>query len=254
MRKQIVAGNWKMHTDLDSARALAEGIREGYDGYENQPNVEIVLSPPAPLLFPVSEILEESSIKLGAQNMYHKKEGAFTGEISPAMLTSIGCQYVILGHSERRTMFGESDYEVKMKVNAAVDNGLTPIICVGENEVEREEDSTWLILKRQVEEAFDGIFKEDAGSCVVAYEPIWAIGTGKTATPEIAQESHKFIRELLTSMYDQEIAEKISILYGGSVKPDNAADLFAQPDIDGGLIGGASLKSEDFLAIIDAAS
>ena len=250
MRKTIVAGNWKMHTDFASATSLAREVREGW---EEKGGVDVVLCPPAPFLQSVGEELEGSMLHLGAQNMYHKKEGAFTGEIAPDMLRSVGCRYVIVGHSERRTMFGESDYDVKMKVNAAVDHDLIPIICVGETEAEREGEMTYHVLNRQVREAFDGIFKEDAPACVVAYEPVWAIGTGKTATPEIAQEAHRFIRDRLASLYNETVADHISILYGGSVKPDNALSLFSQPDIDGGLIGGASLKGKDFLAIVEGA-
>ncbi|MGE3802717.1 MAG: triose-phosphate isomerase [Candidatus Kapaibacterium sp.] len=250
MRRRIVAGNWKMYTDLASATSLAEMIREGSN---RSSNVDVLLCPPTPFLLPVGELLEGSGIALGAQNLYYKKEGAFTGEVAPQMLRSVGCTYAIVGHSERRTIFGESDYDVKMKANAAIDHKLHPIICVGETEGEREEEMTYKVLNRQVREAFDGIFKEEATSCVVAYEPVWAIGTGKTATPEIAQEAHRFIRELLVSKYDQATADNISILYGGSVKPTNARELFAQPDIDGGLIGGASLNAQDFLTIIDAA-
>lgn len=253
MREKIVAGNWKMNTERNSARELSRSILSGLQGNPALENTTVVLAPPFPFLVDVNDVLDGSELKLAAQNMYYEESGAFTGEVSAQMLTSAGCSYVILGHSERRMMFGDSDYDVKMASNAAVDNGLRPIICVGETEVERETDAAYDVLNRQLREAMDGIFDDKAGNCVIAYEPVWAIGTGKTATPELAQDAHRFLRDLLGSLYGAEVADGITIIYGGSVRPDNAADLFSQPDIDGGLIGGASLKPEDFISIVEKA-
>lgn len=253
MREKIVAGNWKMNTERNSARELARNILAGLQGNPALQKTSVVLAPPFPFLVDVNDILQGSELKLSAQHMHFKESGAYTGEVSAQMLTSVGCSYVILGHSERRMMFGDSDYDVKMASNAAVDNGLRPIICVGETEVERETDAAYDVLNRQLREAMDGIFDDKAQNCVIAYEPVWAIGTGKTATPEIAQDAHRFLRDLLGSLYGAEVADRISIIYGGSVRPDNAADLFSQPDIDGGLIGGASLKAEDFISIVEKA-
>lgn len=253
MRDIIVAGNWKMNTVHDSASELARGIVSLLEASELRKPVTVVLAPPAPFLSDVGRIIEETAVALGGQNMHQKPEGAFTGEISPLMLRSVGCRYVIVGHSERRTMFGESDYDVKMKANAAIDHDLRPIICVGETETEREQGRTFEVLKFQVREAFDGIFSEDAGQCVVAYEPVWAIGTGQIATPETAEDAHLFIRDLLASMYDRSVADSISIIYGGSLRADNAAAIFARPNVDGGLVGGASLKVDEFVEIVRAA-
>lgn len=250
MRDFIVAGNWKMNTVRDTARRLAGDVAAELENDPPKPGVSVVLCPPAPFLTEVGQAIEGTQIALGAQNMYRKPEGAFTGEVSPTMLVSVGCRYVILGHSERRTIFAESDYEVKMKANMAIDHGLRPIICVGETDAERQSDMTFTVLNRQVREAFDGIFAQDAGRCVVAYEPIWAIGTGQIATPETAEEAHLFIRDLLASLYDRSVADSISIIYGGSLRADNAAAIFAQPNVDGGLVGGASLDGAEFARIV----
>ncbi len=242
-----------MNTERTSARELAQGL---VDQLKDSPALEkstVVLAPPFPFLADVMDIMAETPLQLGAQNMYCKASGAYTGEVSATMLKSVGCEYVILGHSERRMMFGDSDYDVKMAANAAVDNGLRPIICVGETKGEREADQMFDVLNRQLREAMDGIFVPNAQKCVVAYEPVWAIGTGETATPEVAQDAHRFLRDLLASLYDSSVADAISIIYGGSVRADNAAALFSQPDIDGGLIGGASLKVEEFANIVNAA-
>ena len=238
-----------MNTERQSSIELARAILQGYQEREN---LHLILCPPVPFALDVLNVVDNSSIRLGAQNMYYKEEGAYTGEVSPSMLLSVGCQYVILGHSERRTIFGETDNDVKLKMCAAIGHGLIPIVCVGETEGERESGETFSLLKRQLEAAFEEVLPEDGLKTVVAYEPIWAIGTGKTATPEIAQEAHRYIRRLLQELVSSSVAGQIPILYGGSVKPSNAAELFVQPDIDGGLIGGASLIPKDFLAIVQA--
>jgi triosephosphate isomerase len=253
MRKWIVAGNWKMNTDLVSGRDLAAAIAGGLSGAATRDDLEIVICPPFISLAAVREVIDGSVVRLGAQNVSHESDGAFTGEISTRMLRSVGCSHVIVGHSERRTLLGESDLEVRLKGEAAVAAGLTPILCVGESLDEREGGAYRAVVERQIREAFTGIPGEHASSYVVAYEPIWAIGTGKVASPEQAQEMHAFIRGIMGELYGVELADNISILYGGSVKPDNAADLFSRPDIDGALVGGASLKADSFLGIVGAA-
>lgn len=252
MRKTIIAGNWKMNMDLEGGRALADRIKMGTLGMDLAAELRVILCPPAVLLHDLCNRLSECSIKVGGQTLHNKPSGAFTGEISGPMLRSVGCHYVIVGHSERRTMFAESDIEVCLKANAALDARLSPIICVGETITEREEGRVKEVLSRQVRKALEGIFDFGITDCVIAYEPVWAIGTGNTATPEQAQEAHRLIRDLLASIYNAEIAERVSIIYGGSVTPQNAHDLFAQPDIDGALVGGASLRADSFLAIINA--
>lgn len=254
MRDIIVAGNWKMNTVRDSARTLAHDVLAALENEAVMQGVKVVLCPPAPFLIEVGDIIAGTQIALGAQNMYRKPEGAFTGEVSPPMLLSVGCSYVIIGHSERRTIFGESDFEVKMKANVAIDHDLRPIICIGETDAERQAGQTFDILKMQVTEAFDGIFAEDAAQCVVAYEPVWAIGTGQIATPETAEDAHMFIRDLLANLYDREVADSISIIYGGSLRADTAAAIFAQPNVDGGLVGGASLNGVEFADIVRVAA
>lgn len=253
MRKTIIAGNWKMNMDLDGGRALADGVKMGTLGMELTGNFRVVLCPPAVLLHDLSNRLSDCNIEVGGQNLYNKPSGAFTGEVSGPMLRSVGCKYVIVGHSERRTMFAESDLEVCLKANAALDARLSPIICVGETITEREDGRVKEVLTRQVRKALEGIFDFGITDCIIAYEPVWAIGTGNTATPEQAQEAHRLIRDVLASIYNTEIADQVSIIYGGSVTPQNAGELFAQPDIDGALVGGASLRADSFLAIINAA-
>jgi triosephosphate isomerase len=252
MRKIIIAGNWKMNTDMKSAKALAEGIVEGVAGLDLPEHFDVVLCPPFVWLPIVQGSIGSSRVKLGAQNASYEADGALTGEISISMLRSVGCEYVIVGHSERRTLFAESDLEVRRKAAAVADAGLKPIVCVGETISEREVGHVESVIDRQVREAFAGLDSTGAASYVIAYEPIWAIGTGQTATPEQAQEVHAFIRRILASLYDAGIADDISIIYGGSVNPGNAASLFAQPDIDGALVGGASLKVDSFMAIVAA--
>ena len=254
-RKKIVAGNWKMNLDRAKARELTAAVaaRVGEAG-----GVELVLCPPALYVETVATALHlaggksPSGVALGGQNMHDKASGAFTGEVAPAMLVDLGCQYVILGHSERRTLFGETDAIVNAKTKAALAADLTPIVCVGETLEEREGGRTDAVVTTQVRGSLVGLSAADIEKIVVAYEPVWAIGTGKVATPLQAQEVHALIRSLLAGLASPEVAGKVRIQYGGSVKPDNAADLACQPDIDGALVGGASLKADDFLGIAKA--
>lgn len=251
MRKIFVCGNWKMNTDAASAAALAEGIKAASAGVEK---VEVGACPPYVYLSRVGEALSGSQVALGAQNMYFEAGGAFTGEISAAMLLDVGCEYVILGHSERRHVMGETDELVNMKVRAALAAGLKVILCVGELLEEREAGDTEAVVKRHVSEGLRGVTAEDMARVVIAYEPVWAIGTGKTATPRQANDVHAFIRKLLAEIYDGEVAAATRIQYGGSVKGENAFDLMSQADIDGALVGGASLKAESFTKIISEAA
>jgi len=248
-RQPFIAGNWKMHKTLAEARALARDIRGGAAPGRR---AEVALAPPYTALAAVAAELTGSDIRLAAQDTFWEKQGAYTGAISPAMLADVGCHYVIVGHSERRQHFGETDETVNKKLTAVLAAGLTPILCVGETKAEREADQTFQVVRRQLERGL-GAFKPTTGAAlVVAYEPVWAIGTGLTATPAQAQEVHAFLRSLLREFLGP-AAEEIRIQYGGSVTPDNAATLLAQPDIDGALVGGASLKPELFLPIIAAA-
>lgn len=250
MRKKIVAGNWKMNTTDSSATDLAKGVVEGV---ENDESVGVILCPPFPYLSAVSEAIEGTMIELGAQNCYHEKAGAFTGEVSPQMLLDCGCQYVILGHSERRHVLGECGDLINRKVHCALECGLKVIICFGEKLEQREANQTEKVLAEQFSVSLANVSAESASQIILAYEPVWAIGTGHTATPEQAQAAHVFLREKAGELFGSEAAANMTIQYGGSVKPDNAASLFSQPDVDGGLIGGASLKAAQFLAIIEAA-
>ena len=228
---------------IDLANAIKRGVID-------EVNVEVVLCPPYTSLSDVNEMIIDTGIKLGAQNCYWEDSGAFTGEIAPAMLKSAGCTYVIVGHSERRALFGETNETVNKKMKAALKEGLKPIMCVGERLEEREGNKTFDVVKSHVEGGLKGIEKSQMQNIVIAYEPVWAIGTGKTATPDEAQEVHKFIRELLSKLYDKSSAEEVRIQYGGSVKPDNAEILMSQKDVDGALVGGASLKAESFVEIV----
>ena len=248
MRTPLIAGNWKMHKTLAEASELVKGIREGVGGISG---VEVLVCPPYQHLVPIAEAVKGSAVKLGAQNAHFELEGAFTGEISVPMLVDAGCTHVILGHSERRQYFAEDGPLLAKKVRAAVNGGLTAVYCVGETLDERESGRTSAVVERHLTEAIGKDVPADR--LVIAYEPVWAIGTGKTATPDQAQEVHALIRGLLASKYDQATAESIRILYGGSVKPGNAETLLAQPDIDGALVGGACLAAGDFVAIIQAA-
>jgi triosephosphate isomerase len=249
VRKPIVAGNWKMNLDRSRARALAAAVvaRRG-----EAAAADLVLCPPAAYLESVGAALAGSDIALGGQNAHDKPSGAFTGEVAAGMLADLGCRSVILGHSERRTLFGETDAIVNAKTKAALAAGLTPIVCVGETLTEREAGRTAAVVETQVTGSLAGLSPADLERIVIAYEPVWAIGTGKVATPGQAQEVHALIRRLLGALGSPEVAAKVRIQYGGSVKPDNAADLAAQPDIDGALVGGASLAADDFLAIAAA--
>ncbi len=236
-----------MFTVVEEAKALVQSLK---DLVKDVTNVEIVVCPPFISLHAVKEMLAGSRIGLGAQNVYWEKSGAFTGEVSAPMLKSVGCTYVIIGHSERRTYFGETDETVNKRIFAALSEGLKPIVCIGETLEEREAGKTFEVIKRQVEGGLANLSVEQMATVVIAYEPVWAIGTGKTATPAQAQEVHAFIRKLLNDIFGQTTAEATRIQYGGSVKPDNAAELMAQPDIDGALVGGASLKVDSFEKII----
>jgi triosephosphate isomerase len=252
MRKPFVAGNWKMNTDSQTSVELAKNIASGSVETAGQ-SVTVAVCPPFVYLQSVAKALSSSNIGVGAQDMYFEHKGAFTGEISASMLKDVGCSYCLCGHSERRHVIGESDELINKKVTAAIGGGLLPILCVGELLEEREASQTNQVVTRHVKEGLAGLNAEKLQAVTIAYEPVWAIGTGLTATPDQAQEVHDFIRELLGQMYDEKLAEEIRILYGGSVKPNNAEDLMNQEDIDGLLVGGASLKADDFLAIIQAA-
>lgn len=245
MRRLLIAGNWKMHKTVQEAVELVRELKELVSDVKDR---DILVCPPFTALYAVSRELEGSNIALGAQNMFYEEKGAFTGEISPLMVKDVGCSYVILGHSERRHIFGETDELINKKVLSAVNHGLIPILCVGETLQEREEGKTKDVIERQVKEGLKGL--NETSEFVIAYEPVWAIGTGKTATPELAEEVHSFIREILAEMFGKEKADSIRILYGGSVKPENAAGLMSQPNIDGSLVGGASLKAESFAKIV----
>ena len=251
IRKKLIAGNWKMNKTFAEAAELA---REIVLAVANRPDVDVVVCPPFTALESVAKVVEGSAVKLGAQNMHHEASGAFTGEISAPMLRAFFATHVILGHSERRTLFGETDGFINKKVLSALKNQLRPILCVGETLAEREAGSTLKVVQTQLEACLEGVGKELATNVIVAYEPVWAIGTGKNATADQAQEVHAFIRGLLTKIFGAQPAGRIRILYGGSMKPANAAELLAQKDIDGGLIGGASLEVRSFVELINAAA
>lgn len=246
-RKPLIAGNWKMFKTCAEA---VETARQLMDLVADISDTEVMIAPPFTALTPVAEILKESRILLGAQNLHWEKEGAFTGEISPLMLVSAGCQYVIIGHSERRQYFGETDHSVNKKINAANNNGLIPVFCIGESEKERESGQTFSVLDKQVKKGLEAFFADNLKTLVIAYEPVWAIGTGKTATTDQAQEVHQFLRSLVGKLFGETLAKSIRILYGGSVKPGNISELMARPDIDGALVGGASLDAETFSKIV----
>lgn len=250
MRQNIVAGNWKMNNTLEEGVALAKEVNTILAA--NTPNCKVVLGAPFIHLTEVVKSVDASLVGVAAQNCADKVSGAYTGEISASMVKSTGAQYVILGHSERRAYYGETNAILKEKTDLALANDLTPIFCIGEVLEEREADKHFEVVKTQIEEALFHLSAEDFGKVVLAYEPVWAIGTGKTASPEQAQEIHAFIRKTLADKYGASVADNTSILYGGSCKPSNAKELFANPDVDGGLIGGASLKAEDFHGIIAA--
>ena len=250
MRKFIVAGNWKMNTTVPQGVELAKAVVEKS---QNLPaNVELVVAPPFTHLVSVCQVLQGSKVALSAQNCADKEKGAFTGEVSAPMLVSAGCTYTILGHSERRQYYGETDAKLVEKVKLALASGLKVILCVGENLDEREAGRHFDVVTEQTRNVLYNFTAEEMASIVIAYEPVWAIGTGKTATAEQAEEIHACIRNVIEQKFGQTVAQDMTILYGGSCKPSNAKELFAQPDIDGGLIGGAALKAEDFIAIAES--
>lgn len=253
MRTPLIAGNWKMNKSHLDAMRLVQGLAHELAGHSFD-RVEVVVCPPFTALRTIQTLIDSDRYEfgLGAQNMHHEKEGAFTGEVSGSMLKSLDVDYVILGHSERRELFGESDEDVKLKVRAAFAHDLVPIVCCGETEQEREAGQTEAKVERQVRAAFDRVKPEIARKAVVAYEPIWAIGTGKTATPEDAQATIAHVRKVLASVIGDGVAGEIRILYGGSVKSGNAAALMSHADIDGALVGGASLEAQEFAAIVKA--
>ena len=250
MRKKFIAGNWKMFTTRASAQDLAAAVVRGAG---TDARVDVAVCPPFPYLLPVAEALRGSRVALGAQNLYPEKEGAFTGEVSPTMLLDCGCRYVILGHSERRHVLHEDDAFIYHKVHAALGAGLQVILCVGETLAEREASRTEEVLETQLTGSLAGVAGDGLARMVIAYEPVWAIGTGRNATPEQAEAAHAFIRRWVAGKFGEESAGRLPIQYGGSVKPDNAAALLGQPDVDGALVGGASLKADQFLAIVRAA-
>lgn len=249
MRQLIIAGNWKMNKNLSEGIELAKAIAEG-----NRPdNVQVIMGTPAIHLASVHEAIKSANkVAIAAQNCHHEDNGAFTGEISVDMIQSTGAAYVILGHSERREYFGEDDALIARKVNKVIEAGLQPIYCCGEKLPVREAGDHVALVASQIEEGLFHLSKADFQKVVIAYEPVWAIGTGVTASPEQAQEMHKQIRKMIADKYDAKVADNTTILYGGSMKPKNAKELLAQPDVDGGLVGGASLKPDDFLAIINS--
>ncbi len=249
MRRPFIAGNWKMNLDRAQAVALAKAIAEGTAGSP----VEVAVFPPSIYIDAVAQALAGSNVGFGAQNIYFEGNGAFTGELSAAMLVDLGCKYVILGHSERRHLLGETDALINKKTHAALAAGLVPIVCVGELLAEREAGQTAAVIRKQFEGSLAGLTDEQMGKTVIAYEPVWAIGTGKVATPAQAEEVHMDLRKLLASRYNAAIADSVRIQYGGSVNASNAGELLSQPNIDGALVGGASLKADAFLGIIAAA-
>ena len=250
MRKKVIAGNWKMNMNLHQSQKLVSEIINGL-GKDNK--AEVILCPPFTSLNEVNFLLKGTPVKLGAQNMYYEESGAYTAEISADMLKSVGCEYVILGHSERRVIFNESDELINKKIKTALAKELKPIFCIGELLEQREKGETMKVISSQIEKGLEGITSDQMKNIIIAYEPVWAIGTGKTATPEQAQEVHSFIRELVAKKFSATVAENLIIQYGGSVKPDNSGELLSQKDIDGALVGGACLKADSFLSIIASA-
>jgi triosephosphate isomerase len=246
-RRPLIAGNWKMFKTCPEAVETAAKLVTLVAGATD---MDVMIAPPFTALAPVFDVVKGSSVSLGAQNLFWESQGAFTGEISPAMLVSTGCTYVIIGHSERRQHFSETDETVNKRIQAAVNNDLIPVMCVGESEEERESNNTFSVLDKQVKKGLKGFSSNDLKRLVIAYEPVWAIGTGKTATAGQAQEVHQFLRAMVEKSFGNILAKSIRILYGGSVKPNNIAELMAMPDVDGALVGGASLDPETFSKII----
>jgi len=249
MRKKFIAGNWKMNLDNAAAAALAQGLIRSLD---SGTAVDVAVCPPFVYLSAVAAALKGGQIALGAQDVYYEPNGAFTGEISVAMLRDVGCTYAIIGHSERRHVIGENNTLINRKVRAALAGGLWPILCIGELLEEREAGKTEAVLETQLREGLVDIPARDMRSITIAYEPVWAIGTGKTATPQQAQDAHAFCRQIIADIFDNDTAQSVRIQYGGSVKADNAVELLGQADVDGALVGGASLKVNDFIAIVKA--
>ena len=249
-RLPLIAGNWKMNKTVEEAVDLARQLKSATVGVEG---VEVAIAPPFTALHAVKKELQGSILRLAAQNVFWEEKGAFTGEVAPLMLREVGCDYVIVGHSERRQFFGETDETVNRRLRAVLGQGMRPIFCIGETLQEREGGKAFAVMERQVEGGLRGLQESELEKIVVAYEPVWAIGTGKTATPEQAQEVHRFIREKLEEVCSHRVAESTRIQYGGSVKPDNSAVLLSQPNIDGALVGGACLKVDSFAAIIKSA-
>jgi triosephosphate isomerase (TIM) len=246
-RRPLIAGNWKMFKTcseaVETAKHLVKLVSTSVD-------VDVMIAPPFTALAQVSDVVKGTCISLGAQNLYWEAQGAYTGEISPSMLISAGCRYVIIGHSERRQYFGETDESVNKKVKSSVNNTLIPVMCVGESEKERELNETFSVLDKQVKNGLEGFSHDDLKTLVIAYEPVWAIGTGKTATTDQAQEVHKFLRTTIETIFGNMLAKSMRILYGGSVKPNNIDELMSMPDVDGALVGGASLDPETFSKIV----
>ncbi|NGP76819.1 triose-phosphate isomerase [Balneolaceae bacterium YR4-1] len=251
MRRYLIAGNWKMNCGPGRTSELLQGIKELSPQIPEA--VDVLVCPPEISLTTASEVLNDYDVYLGAQNVHYEDEGAFTGEVSTGMLKEVGCSYVIIGHSERREYFGETDKTVNAKVIKALLDDLKPVLCVGESLAQRKKEVHKKMVKKQVQAALNSVKENNVSDVVIAYEPIWAIGTGETATPEQAQEMHEMIRSVLSELYDEDAADAIRILYGGSMKPHNAEELLSQPDVDGGLIGGASLKADSFTDIINIA-
>ena len=247
-RKPLIAGNWKMFKTCSEA---VETARQLVDLVKDTQHTEVMIAPTFTALAPVSDVLKKSPVSLGAQNLYWEKEGAFTGEISAPMLISAGCTHVIIGHSERRQYFGETDEAVNKKIGAAIENQLIPVFCIGETEAERDANETFSVLDKQVTKGLNDHLLENLKTLVIAYEPVWAIGTGKTATTEQAQEAHAYIRGVVQKTFGDALAGSVRILYGGSVKPGNVNELMAMPDLDGALVGGASLDAASFSQIVN---
>jgi triosephosphate isomerase len=252
MRRKFVAGNWKMNTTLASAQSLAREVAGAVAA--SHPAVDVAVCPPFPFLWPVQQILAGSPVTLGGQNAHHEKSGAFTGETSLDMLLDVGCHWVILGHSERRQFFGETDASINRKVAAAIERGLGVIFCIGEVLEDREAGRTEAVLGTQLQGGLAGFTAAQLQKFVIAYEPVWAIGTGVTASPGQAESAHAFIRNWTAQRFDANLAGALRIQYGGSVKPENAKEILSQPNVDGALVGGASLKSDQFLGIVNAAA
>lgn len=250
MRKNIVAGNWKMNTTLQEGIQLASEVNDALKSVDAK--CEVIICVPFTHLASIHGVIDQNKLGLGAENCADHLKGAYTGEVSAPMVASTGATYVILGHSERRQYYGETSETLKEKVKLALGENLTPIFCIGEVLEERENGTYLEVVKKQIEEALFDLSAEDFGKLILAYEPVWAIGTGKTATDDQAEEMHAYIRSVIADKYGKDVADNTSILYGGSCKPSNAKQLFAKPDVDGGLIGGASLKAEDFMGIVTA--